>query len=133
MVWLTGSLDGRDWAQVWPLLVLFVVLLPLVLAYGRPLRMLEMGDDAAYALGVPVQRTRTVLMLAAVLLNASATAAAGPISFVALTAPQLARRLTRATGPEHPRLRAAWARRSWSSRTGPRSGCSAGARCRWGC
>ncbi|MFI6474687.1 FecCD family ABC transporter permease [Streptomyces sp. NPDC050516] len=99
MVWLTGSLDGRDWAQVWPLLVLFVVLLPVVLAYGRPLRMLEMGDDAAYALGVPVQRTRTVLMLCAVLLNASATAAAGPISFVALTAPQLARRLTRATGP----------------------------------
>lgn len=99
MVWLTGSLDGRDWAQVWPLLTLFVVLLPVVLAYGRPLRMLEMGDDAAYALGVPVQRTRTVLMLCAVLLNASATAAAGPISFVALTAPQLARRLTRATGP----------------------------------
>ncbi|MEV5938035.1 iron chelate uptake ABC transporter family permease subunit [Streptomyces sp. NPDC051994] len=99
MVWLTGSLDGRDWAQVWPLLALFAVLLPVVLAYGRPLRMLEMGDDAAHALGVPVQRTRTVLMLAAVLLNASATAAAGPISFVALTAPQLARRLTRATGP----------------------------------
>ncbi|MBX7471604.1 iron chelate uptake ABC transporter family permease subunit [Streptomyces sp. MAG02] len=99
MVWLTGSLDGRDWAQVWPLLVLFVVLLPVVLGYARPLRMLEMGDDAAYALGVPVQRTRTVLMLCAVLLNASATAAAGPISFVALTAPQLARRLTRATGP----------------------------------
>ncbi|MFG3283451.1 FecCD family ABC transporter permease [Streptomyces sp. NPDC048111] len=99
MVWLTGSLDGRDWAQVWPLLVLFVVLLPVVLVYGRGLRMLEMGDDAAFALGVPVQRTRTVLMLCAVLLNASATAAAGPISFVALTAPQLARRLTRATGP----------------------------------
>ncbi|MET9363902.1 iron chelate uptake ABC transporter family permease subunit [Streptomyces sp. NPDC006632] len=99
MVWLTGSLDGRDWAQVRPLLVLFVVLLPVVLTYARPLRMLEMGDDAAYALGVPVQRTRTVLMLCAVLLNASATAAAGPIAFVALTAPQLARRLTRATGP----------------------------------
>lgn len=99
MVWLTGSLDGRDWAQVWPLLALFALLLPVILAYGRPLRMLEMGDDAAYALGVPVQRTRTVLMLAAVLLNAAGTAAAGPISFVALTAPQLARRLTRATGP----------------------------------
>ncbi|MFD9795305.1 FecCD family ABC transporter permease [Streptomyces sp. NPDC059070] len=99
MVWLTGSLDGRDWAQVWPLLALFAVLVPVILVYVRPLRMLEMGDDAAYALGVPVQRTRTVLMLAAVLLNAAATAAAGPIAFVALTAPQLARRLTRATGP----------------------------------
>ncbi|WP_156721724.1 FecCD family ABC transporter permease [Streptomyces apocyni] len=99
MVWLTGSLDGRDWAHVWPLLALCAVLVPLVLSRARALRMLEMGDDVAYALGVPVERTRLVLMTAAVLLAASATAAAGPVSFVALTAPQLARRLTRSPGP----------------------------------
>lgn len=87
VVWMTGSLDGRDWSQVWPLLVACVVLIPLVLGYGRNLRMLEMGDDAAYALGVRVERTRLVLMLAAVLLTAVATAAAGPIAFVALSAP----------------------------------------------
>ncbi|MFM9373755.1 FecCD family ABC transporter permease [Streptomyces sp. Da 82-17] len=98
-VWMAGSLNGRDWDQVWPLLWLCAVLVPLVLAYGRPLRMLEMGDDAAYALGVRPERTRIVLMLSAVLLTASATAAAGPVSFVALTAPQLARRLTRSPGP----------------------------------
>ncbi|WP_328316742.1 FecCD family ABC transporter permease [Streptomyces sp. NBC_00388] len=98
VVWMTGSLDGRDWSQVWPLLVACVVLIPLVLGYGRNLRMLEMGDDAAYALGVRVERTRLVLMLAAVLLTAVATAAAGPIAFVALSAPQLARRLTRSPG-----------------------------------
>lgn len=98
VVWMTGSLDGRDWSQVWPLLIACVVLMPLVLAYGRNLRMLEMGDDAAYALGVRVERTRLVLMLAAVLLTAVATAAAGPIAFVALSAPQLARRLTRSPG-----------------------------------
>ncbi|MER5306003.1 iron chelate uptake ABC transporter family permease subunit [Streptomyces lasiicapitis] len=99
VVWMTGSLNGRDWEQVWPLLTLCAVLLPLVIAYARPLRMLEMGDDTAYALGVPVERTRIVLMGAAVLLTAAATAAAGPVSFVALTAPQLARRLTRSPGP----------------------------------
>ncbi|GHE95014.1 ABC transporter permease [Streptomyces longispororuber] len=99
VVWMTGSLTGRDWEQVWPLLWLCVVLLPLVVAHARPLRMLEMGDDAAYALGVPVERTRVVLMGCAVLLTAAATAAAGPVSFVALTAPQLARRLTRSPGP----------------------------------
>ncbi|MGV9358951.1 FecCD family ABC transporter permease [Streptomyces misionensis] len=99
VVWMTGSLNGRDWDQVWPLLALCAVLVPLVLAHGRGLRMLEMGDDTAGALGVPVQRVRLVATTGAVLLTAAATAAAGPVSFVALTAPQLARRLTRSPGP----------------------------------
>ncbi|MFF7869343.1 FecCD family ABC transporter permease [Streptomyces qaidamensis] len=99
VVWMTGSLDGRDWDQVWPLLALTVVLVPLVLVNARGLRMMEMGDDVSYALGVRVERVRLLLMVAAVLLTASATAAAGPVSFVALTAPQLARRLTRSPGP----------------------------------
>ncbi|MEU2058562.1 FecCD family ABC transporter permease [Streptomyces bungoensis] len=99
VVWMTGSLGGRDWDQVWPLLGLCAVLLPLVLVHARALRMMEMGDDAAHALGVRVQRVRLVLMVCAVLLTAAATAAAGPVSFVALTAPQLARRLTRSPGP----------------------------------
>ncbi|MER6693841.1 FecCD family ABC transporter permease [Streptomyces minutiscleroticus] len=99
VVWMTGSLNGRDWTQVWPLLALCAVLVPLVLGNARGLRMLEMGDDVAYALGVRVERTRLLLMLAAVLLTAAATAAAGPVGFVALTAPQLARRLTRSPGP----------------------------------
>ncbi|WP_329369822.1 FecCD family ABC transporter permease [Streptomyces sp. NBC_01483] len=93
VVWMTGSLNGRDWAQVWPLLVLCAVLVPFVLGNARGLRMMEMGDDVSYALGVRVERVRLLLMLAAVLLTAGATAAAGPVGFVALTAPQLARRL----------------------------------------
>ncbi|MEU2302479.1 iron chelate uptake ABC transporter family permease subunit [Streptomyces antibioticus] len=99
VVWMTGTLDGRDWKQVWPLLVLVGVLVPLVLGNARGLRMTEMGDDVAGALGVRVERVRLVLMVSAVLLTAAATAAAGPVSFVALTAPQLARRLTRSPGP----------------------------------
>jgi len=99
VVWMTGSLSGRDWEQVWPLLWLCAVLVPLVLCNARALRMMEMGDDVSNALGVRVERTRALLMVAAVLLTASATAAAGPVGFVALTAPQLARRLTRSPGP----------------------------------
>ncbi|MFJ4203455.1 FecCD family ABC transporter permease [Streptomyces sviceus] len=99
VVWMTGSLSGRDWAQVWPLLWLCAVLVPLVLANARGLRMMEMGDDVSGALGVRVERVRLLLLVAAVLLTAAATAAAGPVSFVALTAPQLARRLTRSPGP----------------------------------
>ncbi|WP_443064790.1 FecCD family ABC transporter permease [Streptomyces sp. NBC_00588] len=99
VVWMTGSLSGRDWEQVWPLLGLCAALVPLVLVNARGLRMMEMGDDVSGALGVRVKRVRALLMVAAVLLTATATAAAGPVSFVALTAPQLARRLTRSPGP----------------------------------
>ncbi|MFF0746187.1 FecCD family ABC transporter permease [Streptomyces sp. NPDC004111] len=99
MLWITGTLDGRGWEQVVPLAAACAVLMPLALGHGRALRMMEMGDDAAYALGVPVERARVVLMLCAVLLIGVATSAAGPIVFVALSAPQLARRLTRAPGP----------------------------------
>jgi iron complex transport system permease protein len=100
IVWMTGSLNGRDWTQVWPLLVLCAVLVPLVLANARGLRMMEMGDDVSYALGVRVERVRLLLLGSAVLLTAAATAACGPVGFVALTAPQLARRLTRSPGPD---------------------------------
>ncbi|MFH8939163.1 FecCD family ABC transporter permease [Streptomyces griseosporeus] len=99
VVWMTGSLNGRGWEQVWPLTLLCAVLVPLVLANARGLRMMEMGDDLSHALGVRVERVRALLMVAAVLLTAAATAAAGPVAFVALIAPQLARRLTRSPGP----------------------------------
>ncbi|WP_037611932.1 FecCD family ABC transporter permease [Streptomyces albus] len=100
VLWMTGSLDGRGWGDVLPLIVGMVVLVPLVLlGCARALRMMEMGDDAASALGIRVERTRLVLLGAAVLLVALSAAAAGPVAFVALVAPQLAKRLTKAPGP----------------------------------
>ncbi len=100
VLWMTGSLNGRGWEDVLPLLGGISVVVPLVvLGCSRGLRMMEMGDDAAYALGVRVERVRLVLLAAAVLLVGLAAAAAGPVAFVALTAPQLARRLTKSPGP----------------------------------
>nr|WP_263972021.1 iron chelate uptake ABC transporter family permease subunit [Streptomyces resistomycificus] len=61
--------------------------------------MVEMGDLTATALGVDVSRTRTTLLVVSVALAAVATAVAGPIWFVALAAPQVARRLTRSSDP----------------------------------
>ncbi len=99
VLWLTGSLDGRGWDNALPLLLAMAVLVPVVLGFGRALHMLEMGDDPALALGVRVERVRLALLAAAVLLASFAASAAGPVLFVALTAPHLARRLTRAPGP----------------------------------
>ncbi|WP_241249804.1 iron chelate uptake ABC transporter family permease subunit [Rhodococcus sp. X156] len=97
-LWLSGSLNVRSWTHAMPVLVGFVLLLPVVLALGRNLNVMEMGDDLARQLGIRVERTRLVLMVAAVGMTALATAAAGPLAFVALAAPQLVRRLTRADG-----------------------------------
>ncbi|WP_078843936.1 iron chelate uptake ABC transporter family permease subunit [Streptomyces albus] len=100
VLWLTGSLDGRGWPEVTPLLIAVAVLLPVTVAgCGRALRMAEMGDDAAHALGIPVERVRLVALGSAVALASFAAACAGPVAFVALTAPQLAKRLTKAPGP----------------------------------
>ncbi|MGH3621349.1 MAG: FecCD family ABC transporter permease [Sciscionella sp.] len=98
-IWLIGGLNGRTWSQAVPVLITLAVLLPLALLAQRRLTMLDMGDDAVAALGVNVEHTRLELLLISVGLAATATAMAGPIAFVALAAPQLARRLTRTTGP----------------------------------
>ncbi|MBM2623443.1 iron chelate uptake ABC transporter family permease subunit [Actinoplanes sp. LDG1-06] len=93
-VWLIGSVNGRGWTEVVIVAVTVVVLVPLVVHYGRHLKMLALGDEMAVLHGVPVERSRAVLALAAVSLSAGATAAAGPIAFVALAAPPLAARLS---------------------------------------
>lgn len=96
--WLVGSLNGRGWEDVRPVALALLVLLPIALLQSRRLTMLSFGDDAATALGVPVERTRMTLFAVSVGLAGVATAAAGPIAFVALAAPQLARKLTGTVG-----------------------------------
>lgn len=97
--WLFGSLNGRTWQDALPLAVGLAVLLPCAVPAGRSLRALELGDDAAHGLGVRVERARIGLVALAVALVSVSTVAVGPIAFVALTAPQIARRLARAPAP----------------------------------
>jgi len=94
-IWMSGSLNARTWAGAWPVLGAVVLLVPLLAMQARRLDALEMGEDQARQLGVDAERTRVVTMLAAVVLTAAAVAAAGPIAFIALAAPQVAARLTR--------------------------------------
>lgn len=92
-LWGAGSLNGITWAKGSPAAAFVIVAMLLALTLGKRMQLLEMGDDAACALGVPPERTRLTLMVLGVILTAAVTAAAGPISFIALAAPQLARRL----------------------------------------
>lgn len=97
-LWGQGSLNDLGWDQVPPVAAAVGLLCLPLLALGPRLPLLEMGDDAAAALGVRVERTRLGYLVIAVALVGVATAAAGPISFVALAAPQLAQRLAGTAG-----------------------------------
>lgn len=91
--WLTGSLNGTTWTAVVPALVALLVLAPVLLGQATNLSALQLGDDTAAALGVRVERTRLVAIVAAVGLVAFATAACGPIAFVSFLAGPIAARI----------------------------------------
>ncbi|QHC65298.1 iron chelate uptake ABC transporter family permease subunit [Rathayibacter sp. VKM Ac-2759] len=91
--WLTGSLNGASWGEVVPVLIAVVVLAPVLLSRSRDLVATQLGDDTASALGIRVNATRLIVIVAAVGLIAFATAAAGPIAFVAFLAGPIAARL----------------------------------------
>ncbi len=91
--WLAGSLNAMQWHRVLVTGALVLVLLLLAMAVSGAWHLLGLGDDLAQSLGVPVTAVRTWSLLVAVALVSLATAATGPIAFVALAAPQIGRRL----------------------------------------
>ncbi|MGB4778957.1 FecCD family ABC transporter permease [Microbacterium sp.] len=96
--WGAGSLNGVSWDQVAIGSAFIAVLLVGAGLLSRPMRQLELGDDTAAAQGVSVAITRLGLIVVGVALTATVTAASGPIVFIALSAPQIARRLARTAG-----------------------------------
>ena len=94
LLWLTGSLWGRDWSFVKiaaPLLILF---LPLSLRFCRDLDLLALGDARAATLGVSVPRIRLQALLLAVAMTSTGVAVCGPISFIGLVVPHMVRSIT---------------------------------------
>lgn len=97
-LWTSGSLIGRGWTHVWLTLAVLAVVLPLLVTLGRGLALMEMGDEAAHSVGVPVERVRFAAMLVGVTAAAAATAAAGPIAFIAFASGHIARHLAPVPG-----------------------------------
>ncbi|MGL5819278.1 MAG: FecCD family ABC transporter permease [Phycicoccus sp.] len=96
--WAVGSISGQELDVVGALAPFLVGGAILALLRGRSLNSLALGDDAARALGVRLGRARALAAVAVVLLVGSATAAAGPVAFVGLVVPHVARAVV---GPDY--------------------------------
>ncbi|WP_170006391.1 FecCD family ABC transporter permease [Bacillus fonticola] len=92
-IWLTGSVYGASWEDVYPLLAVNLLFIPLALFYAKALNVQELGDEIATGLGATVQKHRFVLSFISVVLAGSAVSVAGAIGFVGLIAPHIARKL----------------------------------------
>lgn len=92
-IWLTGSVYGANWNNVYSMLPWVLIFVPLTLIMSRKVNLLELGDDLALGLGSRVQLTRFGLICISVALAGAAVAFAGGIGFVGLIAPHIARKL----------------------------------------
>ena len=92
-LWSAGSFSGVTFARLTLLLIVLGVVACACVAAAVPLGLVAMGDDVATGLGVRVRRIRLLSIVVAILLVACATAVAGPVAFVALSAPHIAHRL----------------------------------------
>ncbi|KMY53280.1 iron ABC transporter permease [Bacillus sp. FJAT-27231] len=92
-VWITGSVYGSSWKNVWTLAPITVTLLIVVLVMIRHINIQELGEGIATGVGSPVQKQRFLLLLISSALTGSAVAFGGGIGFVGLMAPHIARRL----------------------------------------
>ncbi|MGB4778958.1 FecCD family ABC transporter permease [Microbacterium sp.] len=89
--WNAGSIAGRALDLVWPILPFFVIALVLAFIASASLNAMALGDELAVAQGVRLVRTRLLAILAVTLLAGGATAIVGPIGFVGLMVPHVAR------------------------------------------
>ena len=94
LLWLTGSLWGRDWSFVKIAVPLLMLFLPLSLSFCRDLDLLALGDARATTLGVSVPRIRLLALLLAVAMTSTGVAVCGPISFIGLVVPHMVRSIS---------------------------------------
>lgn len=93
VIFMAGSVYGKGWTELAALAPWLVILIPLALVHARHLDVLRLGDHPARGLGVHVERERLALLAIAAALAGAAVATAGPVGFVGLMAPHIARRL----------------------------------------
>ncbi|MGW5439630.1 FecCD family ABC transporter permease [Nocardia asteroides] len=97
-IWLNGSLNAADMTRVVPAAIALTVVTVVALVSARTLAALRLGEESTRVLGVRIQSQQALLIGASVVAASVATAAVGPVGFVALAAPQIARMALRTPG-----------------------------------
>lgn len=98
LIWMTGSVYGSSWKNIYAMLPWFLVFVPLAVVLARVVNVQQLGDDLASGVGDRVERNRFLLLAVAVALSGSAVAFGGAIGFIGLVAPHTARKLV---GPSY--------------------------------
>jgi iron complex transport system permease protein len=99
LVWTFGSISDVYWPQLRTLVPVVVIGILIAITLQKPLNALQLGETQARAIGVPVRRTRYLIIIVTSLLAGSLTAFTGPIAFVGVAVPHLARAVFRS--PDH--------------------------------
>lgn len=92
--YLLGNLSARNWSHVGMVAPAVLIMLAGAVLLGRSVALIKVGESPARALGVRVTAIRVAVLLLAAIVSATVTAACGPVAFIALLAPHLARRVT---------------------------------------
>ena len=98
LFWLSGGLDSRLWLHVKIIVGPVLAGIVVIYAFSRALNLMLLGEESAQALGVPVHRTRQLLLLVAALITGVAVSVSGIIAFVGLVVPHMMRLVV---GPDH--------------------------------
>lgn len=101
LTWLLGGFNSSGWHDLWFIVPYALPAAVVIYLHGRALNVLQLDEQQARQLGLDVERTRAVLLIAASLAAASAVAVAGIIGFVGLVAPHVVRL---SVGPDYRRL-----------------------------
>ncbi|KGA96343.1 iron ABC transporter permease [Alkalihalobacillus alcalophilus ATCC 27647 = CGMCC 1.3604] len=96
--WLAGNIWGYDWSLILSILPWFLILIPFILYKAHQLNVLGLSEQVTIGVGVPLQKERTYLLMAAVAIAAVSVSVTGGVAFVGLMAPHIARALV---GPRH--------------------------------
>ncbi|GKU79964.1 iron ABC transporter permease [Paenibacillus sp. L3-i20] len=89
--WIAGNVWGADWPFIWAILPWLAILIPFTLYKANQLNILGLSEPVSIGVGLPVERERIKLLLAAVALAASAVSVTGGIAFIGLMAPHIAK------------------------------------------
>ena len=89
--WSQGSFSGMDWDNVWMCFIIITLTFGATFLLAKPISAYQMGESYAQSMGVNIKRFRVILILLSSLLAGCVTAFAGPISFVGIAVPHLAK------------------------------------------